>query len=384
MENRPGPDHRHPPFHVPPASYSDPGAQGPYLPPQAGEPQGPAPAPPPPGFSPPAQGWARQAHGGPYPGPNGPFSPGRHPQVPRGHGLAHPPPARPPRKKLPGMLVGAFTAGAVALTALAASVLMVVSEPGEDPAPAPGADLSTYYDDGLLDRPSPMEVVPDEHPLYDVPMPAAVDCDLPSLDSSSDPSWLEFSAEAGECLDTVWAPVMDELGLYPEAVEFEVSTESPDADSDEGSTLAFYEIDRNRVTVVLPNVRELGRHIPESDQDLVWLALMGHEYGHHVQHATGILPVSHDLRRNAEDETEELDTLRRTELQAECLAGVALGSIAEVDATDLQTVNEHFNSGGDLETHGRATNRAFWLEQGWGQETVAGCNTYDAEQRRVT
>ena len=384
MDDRPGPDHRHPPFHVPPASYSDPGIQGPYLPPPAGEPQGPAPSPPPQGPPPPAQGWGRQTHGGPPPGPEGSFSPGWHPQVPRDHGWLRPPPQQPPGKQIPGVLVGAFTAGAVALTALAASVIMVVSEPSGDPAPAPGTDLSAHYDDGLLDRPAPMEVDPVEHPLYEVPMPAAVDCDLPSLDTSSDPSWLEFSTEAGACLDTVWAPVMEELGLHPEAVEFEISTDSPDGDSDEVSTLAFYEIDHTRVTVVLPNVRDLGRHVPDSDQEMVWLALMGHEYGHHVQYATGILPVSHDLRRNAEDETEELDTLRRTELQAECMAGVALGSIAEVGPADLQTVNEHFNSGGDLETHGRATNRAFWLEQGWGEETVAGCNTYDAEQRRVT
>ncbi|GHD16310.1 hypothetical protein GCM10007147_04260 [Nocardiopsis kunsanensis] len=376
MENRPGPDHRHPPFHIPPASYSDPGAQGPYLPPRMGEAQEPVPQQP--AFPPPVQGWDQQPRSGPSPGPDTSFSSGQHPQAPPGHGPPHP-----PGKKPHGVLVGASTAGAVALTALAASVLMVLTEPDEDPVPAPGTDLSAHYDDGLLARPAPMEVDPAEHPLYDVPMPAAVNCDLPSLDPSSDPSWLKFSTEAGECLDTVWAPVMDELGLHPEAVEFEVSTESPDADSDEGSTLAFYEIDHTRVTVVLPNVRELGRTVPGPDQEMVWLALLGHEYGHHVQYATGILPVSHDLRRNAEDEAEELDTLRRTELQAECMAGAALGGITEVGAADLQTVNEHFNSGGDLETHGRATNRAFWLEQGWSQETVAGCNTYDAEQRRV-
>lgn len=384
MENRPGPDHRYPPFHVPPASYSDPAAQGPYLPPQTGESRGPAASPHPQGFPPPDQSWDQQTYGGQYPGPGGHFSTSGYPQALQSHGRPQPPPFQHPRRKIPGVLVGAFTAGSVALIALAASVLMVVSGSGEDPGPVHGTDLSTYYDDGLLDRPAPMEVDPAEHPLYDVPMPAAVDCDLPSLDTSSDPSWLEFSTAAGECLDTVWAPVMDELGLYPETAEFEVSTESPDADSEESSTLAFYEIDHNRVTVVLPNVRELGRHVPDPDQEMVWLALMGHEYGHHVQYATGILPVSHDLRRNAEDETEELDALRRTELQAECMAGVALGSIAEVGPADLQTVNEHFNSGGDLETHGRATNRAFWLEQGWSQETVAGCNTYDAEQRRVT
>lgn len=378
MENRAGPDHRQPPFDVPPVPYASHGAHGPYGPPQPKHPQ----TQPPPHQGPrPPQGFHPHAWDGRHHGPPEPAWDTRGPQPPV---WAPPPAPRSPDEGIPGVVFGAVTAGAVAVTAMAASVLMVVNGPREDPAPAPGTDLSTHYDEALLDRPAPMEVDLAQHPLYDVPMPEAVDCDLPSLETSSDESWLEFSTAAGECLDTVWAPVMEDLGLHPESVEFEVSTDSPDADNADGYTLAYYEIDRHRVTVVLPNVRELGENVPGSEQEMVWLALMGHEYGHHVQYATGILPVTHDLRRDAEDETEELDTLRRTELQAECMAGVALSSIAEVGTGDLESVNEHFNSGGDLETHGRATNRAFWLEQGWGQDTVGGCNTYDAEQRRVT
>ncbi|WP_328807130.1 neutral zinc metallopeptidase [Nocardiopsis coralli] len=382
MENRPGPDHRQPPFDVPPVPYAAHGAQGPYAPkhPQAQPP----PQPEHPRSPPPPQGFHPHAWDGRHPHDHGHPPPAWDTRGPQPPAWAPPPSPRPPDEGIPGVVFGAVTAGAVAVTAMAASVLMVVNGPREDPSPVPGTDLSTHYDEDLLDRPVPMEIDLVEHPLYDAPMPEAVDCDLPSLETSSDESWLEFSTAAGECLDTVWAPVMEDLGLHPEPVEFEVSTDSPDADNADGYTLAYYEIDHHRITVVLPNVRELGENVPDSEQEMVWLALMGHEYGHHVQYATGILPVTHDLRRDAENDSEELDTLRRTELQAECMAGVALGSIAEVGSGDLETVNEHFNSGGDLETHGRATNRAFWLEQGWAQDTVGGCNTYEAEQRRVT
>ena len=136
--------------------------------------------------------------------------------------------------------------------------------------------------------------------------------------------------------------------------------------------------------MVLPNVREVSQVVPANEHEVVWLALMGHEYAHHVQNSTGILRVSHDLRRNAGSEDDELDTLRRTELQAECLAGTALHGIGDGATTTLDTVNEYFNDEGDLNTHGRAVNRAHWLEQGWHQETMDGCNTYRAGQRRVT
>jgi predicted metalloprotease len=42
------------------------------------------------------------------------------------------------------------------------------------------------------------------------------------------------------------------------------------------------------------------------------------------------------------------------------------------------------DGGGDLPTHGTATNRAHWLEQGWNEATVGGCNTYRAASGEVT
>jgi hypothetical protein len=200
----------------------------------------------------------------------------------------------------------------------------------------------------------------------------------------SDESWEEFATVAGECLDELWTPVLEELRLHPEPPEFAVTRDSPDTDTEEGYTLAYYESDRGRITVVLPNVRELGAQIPVDEREDVWLALMGHEYGHHIQYATGILNVSHDMRLSAGSENDELDTLRRTELQAECMAGVGLRGITGADDDALRTVNFHFNGGGDLDTHGSAANRSYWLEQGWSGATVDGCNTYGASTGQVS
>lgn len=291
-------------------------------------------------------------------------------------------PAARARRRGLGVLVGSSVAALIALVALAASILMVVTTPREDPRPN-GTDLSSLYDHRLASRPNGVEIDLLGHPFYEMAMPQPTSCQPPELDMGSDESWEEFATVTGTCLDELWAPVLEELGLTGRTPEFAVTRTSPDEDDEEGYTLAYYESDFARITVVLPNVRHLGALVPARDREDVWLALMGHEYGHHVQHLTGILDVSHDLRWNSGSADEELDTLRRTELQAECLAGVGLRGITDADPSRLDAVNANFNSGGDLETHGSAGNRAFWLERGWSEPTLHACNTYAAEPDRV-
>ncbi|QVJ03234.1 neutral zinc metallopeptidase [Nocardiopsis eucommiae] len=281
------------------------------------------------------------------------------------------------------MLVAAFSAASVALVALVASVVIVVNTPQEDVSTG-GTDLSAFYDTSLYAQPHPAEVDIVDHPLYGVAMPESVDCGLPELRTDSDDSWEAFANEAGTCLNELWAPVMDELRLDPELPEITVTDEALETDSEDSFTLAYYESDRGLITVVLPNVRQVGEQIPDTHQADVWLALMGHEYAHHVQYATGILTISHDLRRSAGSEADELDTLRRTELQAECMAGIGLRGLTDPGGDSLDVVNLHFNGGGDLDTHGSAANRAYWLESGYTSPTVGGCNTYDAAAGDVT
>lgn len=280
------------------------------------------------------------------------------------------------------MLIAAFAAASMALVALIAGVVVVVNTPQQQSSPG-GADLSALRDQELLARPAPAEIDLVDHPLYGMSTPPPIDCDLPDLDVDSDDSWEGFSREAGDCLDQLWAPVMEELRLAPDLPDVTVTDQGLDSDTEEAFTLAYYESDVATITVVLPNVREVSQVIPANQREVVWLALMGHEYAHHVQNSTGILRISHDLRRSAGSEDDELDTLRRTELQAECMAGIALRGIVDPDSDALDVVNRHFNDGGDLDTHGSATSRSRWLEAGWDGDTVAGCNTYGAEADQV-
>lgn len=272
-------------------------------------------------------------------------------------------------------------AGLVALAALAACVLLVV-EAAQDP-PARGQDLSAHYSDQLHQRPAPVRTDVRDHPFYEVAMPEPVACDLPVLDPDSDTSWQEFAHASGGCLDELWRPRLAELGLRADPPEFALTSQAPDEGSEDGSTLAYYQSHDTTITLVLPNVRELAAFVPADQQESVWLALMGHEYAHHLQQVTGILRSSHEMRRDAPDEEGELEALRRTELQAECLSGAGLRGLTSHGDAALAHVNAHFNGAGDLNTHGSARNRAFWLHQGWAQSTVGACNTYTADTQSV-
>nr|WP_246425202.1 neutral zinc metallopeptidase [Streptomonospora nanhaiensis] len=132
------------------------------------------------------------------------------------------------------------------------------------------------------------------------------------------------------------------------------------------------------ITVVLPNVSELARDVPDNSQESVWAALLGHEYGHHVQQATGILEESYAMERQAPTEDAELEALRRTELQAECMAGVAMQAMGGFDQAEIDRANTFLNSGSDLPTHGTSANRQEWFDNGASADTLEACNTYGA------
>ncbi|MFC3997797.1 neutral zinc metallopeptidase [Nocardiopsis sediminis] len=277
------------------------------------------------------------------------------------------------------MAVG--TSSFAALVALLVSVALVANSASATPPSAQGgaSDVTEFHSRELYERPKSIDLDIAAHPAYDMPVPDTVSCGLPDLDPESEASWRAFSDEIGVCLNDLWQPRLDELGLRTPAPTFHVTEDNPDVGStEEGMTLAYYEYDSLSITVVLPNVIELSRDVPDDSQEAVWTALLGHEYGHHVQQATGILDASYEMERLAPNENEELEALRRTELQAECMGGIAMRGFGEFDAAEIDLVNEYLNGGSDLPTHGTARNRQYWFDQGTEEATLEACNTYDA------
>ncbi|MDA2814792.1 neutral zinc metallopeptidase [Nocardiopsis sp. RSe5-2] len=338
----------------------------------------------------PAQQHVPQA---PYPqGPSAPppghYGPGYAP--PGGHGFpgyAAPPPPRPPRKRGPsrGVMWTAITGSAlVSVGAALTALFMVFAQSAQDVEPARSESISGEYAPALTERPGAVEVGVYDHPAYDLDMPATVDCTVPDLDPSSDASWEEFTAELGVCLNDLWRPRLEELGLRVADPEFATTDTDPTAFADdEGTTMAYYDGEEHVITVVVPNVTEISKEFSDRDQEAVWSALIGHEYGHHVQQVTGVLDQTYDMEVQAGSEEGSLRALRRTELQAECMGGIAMRGLG-FETAEIERVNEELNGGGDLPTHGTSKNRRHWYEQGATGDTLSACNTFEAPAGEVS
>ncbi|ASU84445.1 hypothetical protein CDO52_18030 [Nocardiopsis gilva YIM 90087] len=305
---------------------------------------------------------------------------------------AYPPVAPPPRPRRRASTAVVVSAGGSALAAVVAlTVLITLMSQGPDSTAsesqqqaASDKDLSSFFSRKLDDRPGDLDFQNDEHPVYNVAMPEPVDCNLPKLDTTSDSSWEDFSTTVGGCLNEMWKPRFEELGIRTPGPEFGVSSKKPQQDlAQEGSTLAFYKPEERTITVVLPNVKEMAEFIPDGQQEGVWSALLGHEYGHHVQNVTAVLAKSVEAESEADSQSDQLELLRRTELQAECFSGVAMRGLGQFDDTQIDEVNELLNTGGDLPTHGKSINRRQWYQAGAAGDTLESCNTFGAPASKV-
>ncbi|MDT0302843.1 neutral zinc metallopeptidase [Streptomonospora wellingtoniae] len=297
--------------------------------------------------------------------------------------VAYGPPPRPDRT--PAVWVAVAAAALTSVATFTVCVLLVVlAPPPEQPQPAPAAaDPARHTSDGFSARPAAVEVDVTDHPAYELPAPEPVECSPPELDPDSADSWRAFNGTLSECLGELWRPRLEELGLRAVEPEFRVTRTNPDAGSgEEGMTLAYYEGEPMAVTVVLPNVTELSGQVPRADQRGVWSQLLAHEYGHHVQQLAGILDVSYALEHEAPDEEARMEALRRTELQAECLSGVAMRGLDVGDA-EIDRVGGFIGSGNDLDTHGSGGNRRHWFDSGAHQDTLGACNTYAAPDSEI-
>jgi len=126
--------------------------------------------------------------------------------------------------------------------------------------------------------------------------------------------------------------------------------------------------------------------------------VIAHEVGHHVQNLLGILPKVQQAQQRSNDKVAANQLQVRTELQADCLAGVwanrsnkrrqfldpgdvdqALQTAAAIGDDRLQRQARGYVVP-DSFTHGSSEQRKRWFMTGFQQGTVQACNTFNAAQ----
>ncbi|WP_307849642.1 neutral zinc metallopeptidase [Qaidamihabitans albus] len=211
-----------------------------------------------------------------------------------------------------------------------------------------------------------------------------VTCVLPELDWSQARLRGFYEAALG-CLDEAWRPVLEGAGATFDDAELDLRPDGGGECGDmpgEDEATAFY--CGSDETIYMPSDRlldYLGLYRPAH------LAVLAHEYGHHVQYLSGMLEaVARELRGVEQAAPEELELTRRIELQANCFAGLFLASAAgrgSVPRAQAEEAVADFRNSVDSETHGTLENQLRWAHAGFEANSTAACNTWDAPAAEV-
>jgi predicted metalloprotease len=159
------------------------------------------------------------------------------------------------------------------------------------------------------------------------------------------------------------------------------------------STGPFYcPVDR-RIYIDLGFFRELAQRF-RAPGDFAEAYVLAHEYGHHVQTLTGVTKQVDDATREDPGQRNALSV--RTELQADCLAGVWAHSTYErglLEQGDLDEALTAAASVGDDRiqaqttgriapetfTHGTAAQRGSWFRKGFDAGDATACDTFTGD-----
>ncbi|HEV7327495.1 MAG TPA: neutral zinc metallopeptidase [Bosea sp. (in: a-proteobacteria)] len=157
----------------------------------------------------------------------------------------------------------------------------------------------------------------------------------------------------------------------------------------------FYCPNDQRVYLDLSFFQEMQRKLGGGG-DFAYAYVVGHEVGHHIQNLLGILPKVNELRqRVSERESNQLSV--RTELQADCFAGVWAHNIQAMDRIEPGDIDEALRSASaigddklqqqgrgvvvpDSFTHGSSAQRTRWFNTGFKSGSMQSCDTFRTNQ----
>ncbi len=268
--------------------------------------------------------------------------------------------------------------------------------PGESPSTAPTPTPTAEpepADDAFDPPPLPNPQTWDEarawledNALYRHEL-AAVDCPITRLTSPVPGELAALDAHLGAtmgCLMAVWDPPMVAAGFvlprspvlsYDQPITTACGT-SPSMDS----AAAFYCPADQRIFYAVDRGRPLFSTTPLAVDNT-----LAHEVGHALQGRTGILMAEWAFQQDSTPDL-ALEFNRRTELQADCLGGLALNSLAVAtglteDERELLRQDNYARGDhpGRPRTHGSPESGVRWISTGLADTQVAACNTFVAE-----
>ena len=294
------------------------------------------------------------------------------------------PPPRAPRDSATAVACSMAVVVGLSLAVLAGGGDQIDGSAGPASAPAPVL-AAKVPEPARPATPDPRRVYElDTNPLLDGKIRLGdVACDLPPLTREPLPL-TAFHEAAVACLDEAWSPAISAAGAPFEPVTLDFSTDAVGgcgpAPVAEQATAYYCDVDQ---TIVMPHDRMLA-HL--GVDGTAHLALLAHEYGHHVQSMSGISGALADLEIGLATVEEEVEPTRRMELQANCFAGLFLAAAAgrgSLSGGQAEAAVGVFRSTTADARHGTHDSQIAWARAGFDGRSAVACNTWIAPADQV-
>ncbi|MCW2900346.1 MAG: putative protein of unknown function zinc metallopeptidase [Streptosporangiaceae bacterium] len=232
--------------------------------------------------------------------------------------------------------------------------------------------------------------------LYQVGAVTGLGCVGRRIRPRDSASFRGFLGTTADCLDRSWAAAFNRAGLPfspPQRVFWTTPGRSPCGDYPAPGVAAFYCSLNNAIYI------GAGGHAQKSAGNLpvtynvAYARNLAHEYAHHVQETSGILPYSRELRMRETSVDERNAVTRRSELQAQCFAGVFMAAVRPTFPVSPEqwrmALRDAYGRGDDpsapeARDHGTGAHYAGWLNLGYTSGSTAVCNTWTAPAAKVS
>lgn len=274
------------------------------------------------------------------------------------------------------------------------------------PQPTPTAKQPTYQNDDYQAKPPPNNPPPVPYPrtdaqartwlvrnsLYGQVAPRPIRCTLNRVKpkTASRAQLERYLNELSACLMKEWDGVLTRAGylaVRPRIVVYTGPIQTQCGLVSSGS--AFYCSADQRV--YFPTTFYQYEAPETANALLPMLTVMAHEFGHVIQGRVGII-LARNILVSKLPKNQALEYTRRTELQADCLAGRFVGSLSTylgVSEKDRALLKQSWAGGGDDRQssdpdHGLSTTRISWLFTGIDKPgKLSVCNTWTAPSDKV-
>ncbi|MFI9508808.1 neutral zinc metallopeptidase [Nocardia sp. NPDC052566] len=208
-------------------------------------------------------------------------------------------------------------------------------------------------------------------------------CQLPQAAMDTE-GQRRFVGAALTCVEKLWTSALGADGIAVSPVRLAIVDKPTTSCGKEISATdpAFY----CDGTVYWPTEDAYHQGWPPGLLDRYLLFVVMHEYGHHIQLFTGIERTALRANTAGAKSAQAMQTSRRMEMQAQCLAGMTLsaaeqgGVLASWAAKQLIAMQSKIAG---TDSHGTGANSKRWTEAGYRGNSTAACNTWAAAPAEV-